>query len=112
MSTMTADFFGTTGLKTGAVRLTRRGRLVLTTVFLTIALVAMVVAAGFATASREGGAPESVRVVEVQPGDTLYALASDIAEPGEIREMVRHIQELNSLSGVALEPGQKLAIPR
>lgn len=106
MSTMTADFTRTT-----AVRLTRRGRLVLTTTFLAIALIAMLVAAGFATATRDGGRHESVRVVEVQPGDTLYALASDVAEPGKIREMVRHIQDLNSLSSVALEPGQKLEIP-
>jgi LysM repeat protein len=53
-----------------------------------------------------------VRVVEVQPGDTLYGIAGQVAEPGHVRDMVLHIQQLNSLSGATLQVGQKLAIPK
>ena len=95
-----------------AVRLTRRGRVVLTLAFLGLALALMVPLGGWATATLTGGSPEPVRVVEVQPGDTLYGIAGDLAKPGHIREMVHRIQELNSLPGGQITVGQKLAVPR
>ena len=95
-----------------AVRLTRRGRTVLVLAFLGLALALMIPFGGWATASLTGGSPEPVRVVEVQPGDTLYGIASDLAEPGQIRTMVHRIQELNSLPGGQIVEGQKLAVPR
>jgi hypothetical protein len=95
-----------------AVRLTRRGRLVVVFAFLSLAVALMIPMAGLATASLTGGTPEPVRVIEVGPGDTLYAIASELAEPGEIREMVHRIQELNSLPGAQIDEGQKLAVPR
>ena len=96
-----------------AVRLTRRGRLTLTLTFLGLLLAAMVAVGGsWATASLGGGEPTPVRVVEVQPGDTLYGIASSVAEPGEVRAMVYRIQELNSLPTATIAEGQKLAVPR
>ena len=95
-----------------AVRLTRRGRTALVLAFLGLALALMIPFGGWATASLTGGSPEPVRVVEVQPGDTLYGIASDLAEPGQIRAMVHRIQELNSLPGGQIVEGQKLAVPR
>lgn len=95
----------------GAVRLTRRGRMVVMTVFLGIALAVMVVLGGWATATRDAGTPEPVRVIEVQPGDTLYGIAGNIAGPGEVREMVHRIRQLNALPGSGLQAGQKLAVP-
>lgn len=94
------------------VRITRRGRVVATLVFLGVALTLMATMGGWAVASLSGGTPESVRVVEVAPGETLYGIAGALAEPGEIREMVHRIQELNSLSGSQISEGQKLAVPR
>ncbi|RNL78466.1 LysM peptidoglycan-binding domain-containing protein [Nocardioides marmorisolisilvae] len=93
------------------VRLTRRGRVVFLLAFLAIAMIVSLSLSGWATASREGGAPPQVRIVEVQPGDTLYGIAGDLAKPGKIREMVHQIQQLNSLSGGGLQVGQKLALP-
>ncbi len=95
-----------------AVRLTRRGRVVLVLAFLGMALALMLPLSGWATATLTGGSPEPVRVVEVQPGDTLYGIAGDLAKPGEIRAMVHRIQELNSLPGGQITEGQKLAVPR
>jgi predicted Zn-dependent protease len=94
------------------VRLTQRGRVVFVLAFLAAAFVVMVAFGGWATASHDAGTPEPVRVVEVQPGDTLYGIAGEVAEPGHVRDMVLHIQQLNSLSGGGLEVGQKLAIPK
>lgn len=95
------------------VRLTRRGRLTLTLTFLGLLLAAMVAVGGsWATASLGGGEPTPVRIVEVQPGDTLYGIASSVAEPGEVRAMVYRIQELNSLPTATIAEGQKLAVPR
>jgi predicted Zn-dependent protease len=95
-----------------AVRLTQRGRVVFVLAFLAAAFVVMVAFGGWATATHDAGTPEPVRVVEVQPGDTLYGIAGEVAEPGHVRDMVLHIQQLNSLSGATLEVGQKLAIPK
>ena len=94
------------------VRLTRRGRTVLVLAFLGLAVALMIPMSGWATASLTGGSPEPVRVVEVAPGDTLYGIAAELAEPGEIRAMVHRIQELNSLPGGQISEGQKLAVPR
>jgi len=95
-----------------AVRLTRRGRAVLMLLFVAFALAAMTAMGGWATATLSGGTPEPVRVIEVGPGDTLYGIAGDLAEPGEVRAMVNRIQELNSLPGGQIIEGQKLAVPR
>ena len=94
------------------VRLTRRGRIVLVLAFLGLALALMVPMSGWATATLTGGSPEPVRIVEVQPGDTLYGIAGDLAKPGQVRDMVHRIQELNSLPGGQISEGQKLAVPR
>jgi hypothetical protein len=94
------------------VRLTRRGRVTLVLAFLGVALALMIPFGGWAAATLTGGSPEPVRIVEVQPGDTLYGIAGDLAKPGHIREMVHRIQELNSLPGGQITEGQKLAVPR
>ncbi|RNL65412.1 LysM peptidoglycan-binding domain-containing protein [Nocardioides marmoriginsengisoli] len=98
--------------RNATVRLTQRGRIVFLFAFLAIALVVMVSLGGLATATLDSGTPEPVRVIEVQPGDTLYGIAGDLAEPGKVREMVHRIQQLNSLPGGGLVAGQKLAIPQ
>lgn len=94
-----------------AVRLTRRGRLVVT-MFLTVLIVAAFIVFGDASvATRDGGTAESVRIIEVEQGQTLWQIASSVAEPGETGEMVYRIRELNSLPGSGLVEGQELAVP-
>ena len=79
--------------------------------FLGLAVALMIPMSGWATASLTGGSPEPVRVVEVAPGDTLYGIAAELAEPGEIRAMVHRIQELNSLPGGQIERGPEARRP-
>ncbi|TFV86830.1 LysM peptidoglycan-binding domain-containing protein [Blastococcus sp. CT_GayMR16] len=52
-----------------------------------------------------------VQSVVVQPGDTLWSIASVAAGSGDVREVVDHIQELNGLQGTVLLPGQVLELP-
>ena len=96
-----------------AVRLTRRGRAVITLTVVGIAVAALVtLGGGWAMASLGGGTAEPVRTVQVQPGDTLYDIASDVAAPGHVREMVYEIKSLNHLPSSTISEGQKLAVPR
>lgn len=95
----------------GHVRLTRRGRLVLTLFFLVALTVALTLFGASSAATGEKGRPVPTRSVVVQPGDTLWMIAAEVAEPGEVREAVHRIQELNALSGSSLAVGQELAVP-
>ena len=107
MSSMTI----TPQIQVSAVRLTRRGRLVILAAFIALAAALMIAFGGFATATGEAGTPTEVRTVTVAPGDTLYGLAADIAEPGEIRETVAEIKQLNAMAGSSLRVGDKIALP-
>lgn len=94
-----------------AVRLTRRGRLVLLTALLALVAMVMIAVSGLATATRDAAPAQEVRTVTVAPGDTLYGLASEVAEPGKIRETVAEIKQLNSMSGSSLQVGDRVALP-
>ena len=118
MSTMTASHgfaFGparrTTARPAVAVRLTRRGRLTLLALFLVAAFVVLTVMGGQSAATGESGVPVETRTVMVGEGDTLWGIASEVAEPGEVREMIHRIQELNALPSASLSRGQELAVP-
>jgi hypothetical protein len=93
------------------VRLTRRGRIVLTLLLLGLVLGAFVVFSGQSMATGESGAPVPTRTVVVGEGDTLWAIATEVAGDGDIRETVHDIEQLNSLPGPALEVGQEIAVP-
>lgn len=113
MSTIAAaPNFGFAGpARTPGVRLTRRGRLTMLMLFLALAFVLFTVFGGQSAATNEAGQPVETRTVVVGEGDTLWAIASEVAEPGEVREMIHHIKELNALSSVSLTRGQELAVP-
>ena len=96
---------------TGAVRLTRRGRVVVTVLLLGLLLGAFVIFSGQSVATGGSGAPVPTRTVVVGEGDTLWELAATVAEPGEIRETVHEIEQLNSLPGPVLVVGQEIAVP-
>lgn len=97
--------------RNATVRLTQRGRIVVLLAALVAAVAVMISLSGWATATLDSGTPEPVRMVEVQPGDTLYGIAGEVAKPGEIREMVHRIQQLNALDGAGLAAGQQIAVP-
>ena len=95
----------------GRVRLTRRGRVVVTLLLLGLVLAAAVLLGGTSVATGESGAEVPTRTVVVGEGDTLWQIAGEVAGPGDVREMVHRIEKLNSLPGPALEVGQEIAVP-
>ena len=101
----------TTGATTGAVRLTRRGRIVVTLLLVGLLFGAFVIFSGQSVATGETGATVPTRTVVVGEGDTLWDIASEVAEDGDVREAVHEIEQLNSLPGPVLQVGQEIAVP-
>ncbi|MBD8870624.1 LysM peptidoglycan-binding domain-containing protein [Nocardioides donggukensis] len=95
------------------VRLTRRGRLVVFLLALTLALgAALWLAAGSMATSDSGpAADQPTEMIRVSSGQTLWTIAAERAEPGEIRAMMHEIRELNALSDSMLLAGQELFVP-
>lgn len=59
-------------------------------------------------------ADEPVQLTEhvVQPGDTLWTIASDLAGPDEdVRASISELKRLNGLTSSALAVGQVLSVP-
>lgn len=95
----------------GQVRLTRRGRAVVFALALLVVLGLGVLWAAGSVATEQAGQPEPTRVVMVAPGDTLWQIAADIADDGQVRAMVDKIEHLNALDSAVLESGQRLQVP-
>ena len=94
-------------------RLNRRGRLARTFVVLSLAVVLASVfglQAGANTADTVG-APTPFIEVTAAPGDTLWSLATRMADGGDVRSLVDEIASVNSLATAELQAGQKVRIP-
>jgi LysM repeat protein len=94
------------------LQLTRRGRAV---VFLAAALLVLLAAiflgATSVATSDEGGPASATRVIMVDEGDTLWAIAADLAADGDVREMIDTIKRINALDSAALQAGQEIHVP-
>src|SRR6478672_13973962 len=95
----------------GQVRLTRRGRLVVFVLALTVVLGLGLYWAAGSVATEKPGTPEPTRVVMVGTGDTLWGIAADLADDGDVRAMVDHIEQLNALDSGMVVAGQRLRVP-
>lgn len=94
-----------------APRLTRRGRVVAVVVLVGLLLAVLTVFGQHSAATGEAGTPVQTRTVEVGAGDTVWVIASEVAEPGQVREMVHQIEELNAMTGPGVAVGQQIAVP-
>jgi len=106
------------------LRLTRRGKVV---VVVLVALVLMALALGAALASLPAGASTGsaghvagidgaivaapAATVVVQPGDTLWSIATRLGPNADPRRTVDAIIAANHLSGAAVQAGQRLVLP-
>lgn len=94
----------------GQLRLTRRGRVV-------VWLLGVALATGLggvaASASADGPARGTeVRRVVVEPGQTLWGIAAEVAAPGEdVRDVVLGLMRLNRLPSGGLQAGQEIVVP-
>lgn len=96
------------------VRLTRRGRRVVT-VALAIAAV-LVGAVAFLTWSAMTADPAAAGdtagvTYVVTAGDTLWSIAAEVAGSGDVRAVLYEIKQANGLTSGALVPGQVLTLP-
>jgi len=95
------------------LRLTRRGRVVLTALaalplLVVVALVAL--NGGQASAGNASGHVD-FQTVTIQPGETLWQLAEQTAPNADPRDFVQDVVSLNALDGSGLQAGEQIAIP-
>jgi LysM domain len=97
------------GRPTPKLRLTRRGKVVITVAGLLGALAFGMLSARVirAQATVPASAPA---VVQVQPGDTVWSIAERVAPRADTRAVVDAIISRNNLVGGAVHPGQRLII--
>ncbi len=96
---------------TSTVRLTRRGRVVVFLAALALLLLAAVAMGAGSVATGESGTAAPSRVVVINEGDTLWALASEAADGGDVRDMEDTIIRMNALESPMLMVGQRIRVP-
>jgi LysM domain-containing protein len=98
-------------LAPGHIRLTRRGRLAL----LVAAVLCMLIgfSLGDTLSFRTGsiGTPPAAHSIVVQPGQTLWAIATRVAPHADPRATVQQIIDLNHLPSTGLQAGETLSVP-
>lgn len=99
-----------TSVSSAPVRLTRRGRIVLTMLMMVGLVVAgFTLGRGSSQAAVHGH--QARHTVTVQAGDTLWSLAARVAPHSDPRDVVDEISSLNDLSSASIEPGEQLVVP-
>lgn len=101
------------------VRLTRRGRIVVTGLSALIIGLLSVTLATTAQATRSaagaagaGTAGRYVAKIVVRPGQSLWAVAEAYDSNADTRLVIADIEQMNSLASDQLQPGQVLWVPR
>ncbi|WP_422770706.1 LysM peptidoglycan-binding domain-containing protein [Plantactinospora sp. WMMC1484] len=92
----------------GRLRLTRRGRLVVT-VFLLLLVAGL--AAILSPASRAADPPRPVETAVVRPGDTLWSVAERHRPSRRPFAVIDEIRRLNGLEDHTVHAGQRLVLP-
>jgi LysM repeat protein len=92
------------------IRLTRRGRLVLVFMVMTLLVLAGFML-GTGPSAAAGHTHPARPTLIVQPGESLWAVAARIAPQQDPRIVVADLEALNALSSPAVTPGQQLVLP-
>lgn len=97
----------------GPMPLTRRGRLARLAMVISISIV---LGAGFSMKAGAGDidahvAPSSFVKIVVEPGDTLWSIATGLSIGGDVLSMVDQIMGANSLQVPDVAVGQVLRVP-
>ena len=101
-------------VRTAPLRLTRRGRVVATGVSaLVIGVLSVALAtAAQATHAKPGSVDKYLARLTVRPGESLWTVAEARDPDADTRLVIQQIQQLNSLSGDVVQPGEVLWVPR
>ena len=95
-----------------AIRLTRRGRVVLAVLAALVLAGLFVAGATAAQASAPAAAHAAGTRVFVQPGDTLWSIAQRTHPHADPQTVVQDILSANHLSSASVTVGQRLWVPR
>jgi len=99
-----------------ALRLTRRGRVVVAAIAALLVTVVSLLAAGAAQATNHalppGAARQNLVQVVVRPGQSLWSVAEGADPDQDTRAVIQQIVDLNALSGDIVFAGQQLWVPR
>lgn len=97
------------------LRLTRRGRIVLTALaalpLVAGILVGSLASGGAVAGIDDGSSPVAFETVVVGAGDSLWGIAEQIAPSEDPRDVILEIMRLNGLSDAVVQPGQRLSLP-
>jgi hypothetical protein len=110
---MTTIVMATMGSTQPHLRITRRGRIVLT-LLVVIPLAIGAAVTGFGALGASAGTHSSTATfqhVTVEPGESLWQVAKSVAPTADPRDVIADILSLNNLSSGDVQPGQRLAIP-
>lgn len=95
------------------LRITSRGRAVLVgIVAVPTAIVAIMLGIGAPGAvATDAVVTGSLTYVTIEPGQSLWQVAEQIAPQADPRDVVNDLLSLNGLSSADVQPGQELAVP-
>jgi hypothetical protein len=97
------------------VQLTRRGRLVVMFGLVAVGAVLAFLLSGLVGAGTSGSTSartnSPTRTVVVQPGQTLWSIAREIAPSADRRDTIARIVRLNALPSTDVVAGTRLAVP-
>jgi hypothetical protein len=96
-----------------SVQLTRRGRLVILIALVGVGIGLMLALTGGFGPATAGSSPSgpATRTVVVQPGQTLWSIAEQVAPNADRRDTIARIVELNALSNSSVSAGARIAVP-
>ena len=97
------------------LRLTTRGRAVLTTLaalpLVAIALVMMLNGGGAVATSEKPIAGVEYEYVTIEQGESLWGVAEQVAPKADPRDFISDVLAFNGLASTEIFPGQRLALP-
>lgn len=97
------------------LRLTRRGRAVFGTLGVLLVALLLGAAALFGSAPAEAtgveGEPGAFGYIVVQPGESLWGVATALDPSADPRDVIAEIVRLNQLAGSDVQAGQPIAVP-
>jgi hypothetical protein len=93
------------------LRLTRRGRVVLTGLT-ALLITALGIGTGTAEAANSGSAHAGMTLVTVRPGENLWSVAEKADPDADPRGIIAEVIGINKLPGTTIYPGEQLWVPR
>jgi LysM repeat protein len=95
----------------GHIRLTRRGRLALLVAAVLCMLLGFSLGNTLSSTAGSVSPPTASHSIVVQPGQTLWGIATQVAPHADPRATVQQIIVLNHLPSTGLQVGQALSVP-